>query len=55
MLCGGGGRRRTGLEQDLKILAQVEEAGKALVIAYNKWDLTDDERRRYSTARSSVT
>ncbi len=34
-------------EQDLKILSQVEEAGKALVIAYNKWDLTDEERRRY--------
>ena len=25
----------------------VEEAGKALVIAYNKWDLTDEERRHY--------
>src|SRR4029453_4775085 len=23
------------------------EAGRALVIAFNKWDLTDDERRRY--------
>ena len=23
------------------------EAGKALVVAYNKWDLTDEERRRY--------
>lgn len=34
-------------EQDLKILSGVEEAGKALVIAFNKWDLTDDERRRY--------
>lgn len=34
-------------EQDLKILAHVEEAGKALVIAYNKWDLIDEERRRY--------
>lgn len=34
-------------EQDLKILSQVEEAGKAMVIAYNKWDLTDEERRRY--------
>ena len=34
-------------DQDLKILTMVEEAGKALVIAYNKWDLTDDERRRY--------
>ncbi len=36
-------------DQDLKILSMVEEAGKALVIAYNKWDLTDDERRRYLT------
>ncbi|MFP5417426.1 MAG: ribosome biogenesis GTPase Der [Actinomycetes bacterium] len=34
-------------DQDLKILTMVEEAGKAMVIAYNKWDLTDDERRRY--------
>ncbi len=34
-------------EQDLRILNMVEEAGRALVIAYNKWDLTDDERRRY--------
>jgi GTP-binding protein len=34
-------------DQDLKILTMVEEAGKALVIAYNKWDLTDEERRRY--------
>jgi len=34
-------------DQDLRILTMVEEAGKALVIAYNKWDLTDDERRRY--------
>lgn len=34
-------------DQDLKILSMVEDAGKALVIAYNKWDLTDDERRRY--------
>ena len=34
-------------EQDLKILSQVEQAGKAMVIAYNKWDLTDEERRRY--------
>jgi hypothetical protein len=25
----------------------VEDAGRALVIAFNKWDLTDDERRRY--------
>ncbi len=34
-------------EQDLRILDMVEEAGRALVIAYNKWDLTDEERRRY--------
>jgi GTP-binding protein len=34
-------------EQDLRILTAVEEAGRALVIAFNKWDLTDDERRRY--------
>lgn len=34
-------------EQDLRILALVTEAGRALVIAYNKWDLTDAERRDY--------
>ena len=34
-------------EQDLRILTMVTEAGRALVIAYNKWDLTDDERRDY--------
>jgi GTPase len=34
-------------EQDLRILSSVEEAGRALLIAFNKWDLTDDERRRY--------
>lgn len=34
-------------DQDLKILSMVEDAGKAMVIAYNKWDLTDDERRHY--------
>ncbi|MCL2316420.1 MAG: ribosome biogenesis GTPase Der [Actinomycetia bacterium] len=34
-------------DQDLRILGAVEEAGRALVIAYNKWDLTDEERRRY--------
>ena len=34
-------------EQDLKILSHVEEAGRGLVLAFNKWDLTDDERRRY--------
>ena len=34
-------------EQDLRIMSSVEEAGRALVIAFNKWDLTDEERRRY--------
>jgi GTP-binding protein len=34
-------------EQDLRILSSVEDAGRALVVAFNKWDLTDDERRRY--------
>jgi GTP-binding protein len=34
-------------EQDLRIVSMVIEAGRALVIAYNKWDLVDDERRRY--------
>ena len=34
-------------EQDLRVLSAVEDAGRALVIAFNKWDLTDDERRRY--------
>jgi GTP-binding protein len=34
-------------EQDLRILAMVTEAGRSLVIAFNKWDLTDEERREY--------
>jgi GTPase len=33
-------------EQDLRIISMVAEAGRALVLAYNKWDLVDDERRR---------
>ena len=33
--------------QDLRILDLVLEAGRALVLAFNKWDLLDDERRRY--------
>jgi len=34
-------------EQDTRIITQVIESGRALVIAYNKWDLTDEERRYY--------
>ena len=34
-------------EQDIRILQTVREAGRALVIAFNKWDLVDEERRHY--------
>jgi GTP-binding protein len=34
-------------EQDTRIISMVVESGRALVIAYNKWDLLDDERRHY--------
>jgi GTP-binding protein len=34
-------------EQDTRIISMVVEAGRALVIAYNKWDLVDEERRHY--------
>ena len=34
-------------EQDTRVISQVVDAGRALVIAYNKWDLMDDDRRRY--------
>ncbi|MGB7818217.1 MAG: ribosome biogenesis GTPase Der [Ornithinibacter sp.] len=34
-------------EQDVRVIQQVIDAGRALVIAYNKWDLTDEERRHF--------
>jgi GTP-binding protein len=34
-------------EQDTRIISMVVESGRALVLAFNKWDLLDDERRRY--------
>lgn len=34
-------------EQDTRIISQVAEAGRALTLAFNKWDLVDDERRYY--------
>ena len=34
-------------EQDVRIIQTVREAGRALVIAFNKWDLVDEERRYY--------
>ena len=34
-------------EQDIRVIQQVVDAGRALVIAYNKWDEVDEERRYY--------
>ncbi|HVQ87654.1 MAG TPA: ribosome biogenesis GTPase Der [Actinomycetes bacterium] len=34
-------------EQDMRIISMVVETGRALVLAFNKWDLLDDERRYY--------
>jgi GTP-binding protein len=32
-------------EQDQRVITMVEESGRALVLAYNKWDLVDEDRR----------
>jgi GTPase len=32
-------------EQDQRVLSMVVEAGRALVLAFNKWDLIDEDRR----------
>jgi GTP-binding protein len=34
-------------EQDQRVIGAVVEAGRALVIAFNKWDLVDADRRYY--------
>ncbi|MDQ3484814.1 MAG: ribosome biogenesis GTPase Der [Actinomycetota bacterium] len=34
-------------EQDQRIITSVEESGRAVVIAFNKWDTVDEERRHY--------
>ncbi|MCU1437021.1 MAG: ribosome biosis GTPase Der [Naasia sp.] len=34
-------------EQDVRIIDLVLESGRALVLAFNKWDMLDDDRRRY--------
>ena len=34
-------------EQDQRVITQVIESGRALVIAFNKWDLVDEDRRFY--------
>lgn len=33
-------------EQDIRIIQMVVDAGRALVVAFSKWDLMDDDRRR---------
>jgi GTP-binding protein len=32
-------------EQDIRIASMVSESGRALVLAFNKWDLLDEDRR----------
>ncbi|MFC4336145.1 ribosome biogenesis GTPase Der [Salininema proteolyticum] len=34
-------------EQDQRVISQAVEAGRALVLAFNKWDLVDEDRRYY--------
>ena len=34
-------------EQDVRIINMVVESGRALVLAFNKWDLLDEDRRTY--------
>src|SRR5699024_9597923 len=34
-------------EQDQRVLSQVVDSGRAVVLAFNKWDLMDPERRPY--------
>ncbi|MEU9836674.1 ribosome biogenesis GTPase Der [Streptosporangium sp. NPDC048047] len=34
-------------EQDLRIISLVIESGRAMVVAFNKWDIVDEDRRYY--------
>ncbi|AKU18967.1 ribosome biogenesis GTPase Der [Luteipulveratus mongoliensis] len=34
-------------EQDIRVIQQVIDSGRAVVLAFNKWDLLDEERRYY--------
>ncbi|MGC1207908.1 MAG: GTP-binding protein, partial [Ornithinimicrobium sp.] len=34
-------------EQDIRVIQQVIDSGRALVVAYNKWDTMDEERQHY--------
>jgi Predicted GTPases len=36
-------------EQDQRVITSVVETGRALVLAFNKWDLVDEDRRRVLT------
>ncbi|CAM3751643.1 ribosome biogenesis GTPase Der [Nocardioides zeicaulis] len=38
---------QTVSEQDMRIIQTIRDAGRAMVIAFNKWDLVDEERRYY--------
>lgn len=38
--------------QDQRIVTMAVEAGRAIVVAYNKWDTLDEERRYYLSGRS---
>ena len=41
-------------EQDQRVIATVVDAGRALVIAFNKWDLVDEDRRLQLDRRSTA-
>ena len=34
-------------EQDTRIISMVIDSGRALVVAYNKWDMVDEDRRKF--------
>lgn len=34
-------------EQDQRIISSVVDSGRAVVVAFNKWDLVDEDRRRF--------
>jgi len=34
-------------EQDVRVISQAIDAGRAVVLAYNKWDLMDEDRRPF--------
>ena len=38
---------QTVSEQDMRIIQTIRDAGRAMIIAFNKWDLVDEERRYY--------